>query len=119
MSAAIYKFTTKKKWKEITDTRVGINFQNVDHNKRVSEMRVPIGALCESEQVTKCYTFLPEASFGLQVLSLPVSIACLRDISGSIQARITKGAKQLGYGPYCFVEWSTLTLKVKVKIYPI
>ena len=49
----------------------------------------------------KCfYKFLPEASFGLRVLSLPAcvcvclsvcqSLACPRDNSGPIQARITK-----------------------------
>ena len=49
-----------------------------------------------------CHTFLPEASFGLRVLSLPASVcmcvcqsvcqslACPRDNSGPVQARITK-----------------------------
>ena len=79
------------------------------------------------------FRFLPEASFGLRVLSLPLCVCvcqswvCPRDNSSTIWARITKfqckGVKDLGQDPYCFVERSTLTFKVKFnikfKIYPI
>ena len=46
--------------------------------------------------MSKVYWFLPEASFGLRVLSLPVSVcvyqslACPHDNSSPVQARITK-----------------------------
>ena len=81
---------------------------------------------------TKWQPFLPEASFDLWVLSLPVSVcvsvfpcfcvsacqpwACTYNNSLSVQARITRGTKQLGWGPYCFGEHLTLTFKVKLDL---
>ena len=51
------------------------------------------------------------------------SQACPHDNSSLIQAKITRDAKHLGLGPYCFGGWSTLTFKVKfnlkVKVYLI
>ena len=73
--------------------------------------------------------FLPEASFGLRVLSLPASVCvcvclsvcqsrvCPRDNSSSQNHQIwSTDAKHLGWGPYCFVGWSTLTFKVKFNL---
>ena len=58
----------------------------------------------ECWQIGSCH-FLPEASFGLQVLWLPASVcvsvcvcqsfACPRDNSGLVQARITKFGPQM------------------------
>ena len=41
------------------------------------------------------YQFLPEANFGLRVLSLPASRVCPRDNSLPVQARITKFGAQM------------------------
>ena len=46
--------------------------------------------LC-TKMVLRCLSFLPEASFGLRVLSLPASVCvCPQNNSGPVQARITR-----------------------------
>ena len=87
------------------------------------------------------YMFLPEASFGLRVLSLPASVcvcvsvclsvcqslACPRDNSGPVQVRIAKFGpkmqKTLVKVPIVSGGQLTMTFKVKfnlkVIIYPI
>ena len=57
-----------------------------------------VQSVCLSVCLSVCHTFLPEASFGLRVLSLPASVcpcvcqsrACPHNNSPLIQARITK-----------------------------
>ena len=50
-------------------------------------------------------------------LSVCQSLACPRDNLGPVEAKVTKlwarYAKHLGYGPYGFLDWLTLTFKVK------
>ena len=66
-------------------------------------------------------SFLPEASFGLRVLSLPPCVrqswACLCDNSSQVWVWITKfgqkNAKYFAQGPYCFWDWLGLTFQVK------
>ena len=55
-------------------------------------------------------------------LSVCQSLTCPHDNSGPVQAVITKFVPKM-QNAYCFVDWSTLTFKVKfnlkVQIYPI
>ena len=82
-------------------------------------------------------SFLPEASFGLRLLSLPASVyvcvcVCLsvcqslaspRDNTGPVRARITKFRPKMQQTLVNVVNWSTLIftvkLNLKVQIYPI
>ena len=80
-------------------------------------------------------SFLPEVSFGLRVLSLPVSVGLCVHPSVSPSVRVCRKhllvctithhplklrsptwticVKYLGLYPYCFLGWLTLTFKVK------
>ena len=91
----------------------------INHNSVVAEH------LMSSEHTIFCIFFLvgflPEASFGIRVLSLPPCVrqswACLRDNSSQVRAWITKfgpkNAKYFAQGPNCFGDWLGLTFQVK------